>query len=103
MAVPMVHPRRENLSDDQNRDREVAWNCLEKLDAEDRAILSGYYYDSRTDQELGAELFGPSSSTQANGLKVWRRRQRAHARLRELLLECGIDPADWNGTGGQAI
>jgi DNA-directed RNA polymerase specialized sigma24 family protein len=102
-AGPAVHSRRENLSDAQDRDREVAWNCIENLDPEDRAILSGYYYDSRTDQEIGADLFGPSSSTQANGLKVWRRRQRAHARLRELLIEGGIDPADWGGPGGQAI
>ena len=30
-------------------------------------------------------------------------RQRRHARLRELLIDSGIDPADWSGAGGQAV
>jgi len=40
---------------------------------------------------------------QANGLKVWRRRRRACARLRVLLLASGIDLGDWSSTGGQAV
>jgi DNA-directed RNA polymerase specialized sigma24 family protein len=100
---PSVHPRRESASESLLRDREITWNCLQKLSNEDRAILQGYYYDGFTDQELGSALFGPSASTQANGLKVWRRRQRAHARLRELLVNGGIDPTDWSNPGGQAL
>jgi DNA-directed RNA polymerase specialized sigma24 family protein len=102
-SVPVVRARQENLSDNQNRDRQTVWDCIQELDPEDRAILAGYYYDSHTDQELGADLFGPAASTQANGLKVWRRRQRAHDRLRELLIDGGIEPADWSGPGGQAL
>src|SRR5271166_413026 len=92
---PNVLPRQESAPEGLLRDREITWNSLQKLDEEDRAILSGYYYDGSTDQELGAELFGPTASTQANGLKVWRRRQRAHARLREVLIDEGIDLGVW--------
>jgi DNA-directed RNA polymerase specialized sigma24 family protein len=102
-STSTVQPRQENASDSRVRDWEITWNCLQQLDQEDRGILSGYYYDGLTDQELGEELFGTLSSTQANGLKVWRRRQRAHARLRELLIEGGIDPAEWSSPGGQAV
>jgi DNA-directed RNA polymerase specialized sigma24 family protein len=101
-AGPMVS-RRENAGEDRVRDWELTWKCIQKLDPEDRVILSRYYYDGWTDQQVGAELFGPSASPQANGLKVWRRRQRAHARLRELLLAGGIDPGDWSAPGGQAV
>jgi RNA polymerase sigma factor (sigma-70 family) len=103
VAVANVRPRRENAPEGRARDYHLTWDCLRKLDPEDRVILSRYYYDGLTDQELGDELFGPSASSQANGLKVWRRRRRAHARLRELLLASGLDPADWSSPGGQAV
>ena len=98
-----VTPRRENAPESRARDWEITWDCIEQLEAEDRVIVSGYYYDGLTDQELGDALFGASSSTQANGLRVWRRRQRAHDRLRERLIEGGIDPAEWSNPGGQAV
>jgi DNA-directed RNA polymerase specialized sigma24 family protein len=101
--APAVLPRRQPDTEALLRDREITWNALQKLPTEDRAILEGYYYDGSTDQELGAMLFGPSASAQANGLKVWRRRQRAHARLRELLVADGIDQGDWSNPGGQAL
>ncbi len=100
LSVPAQH---DDPHADWLHDREIAWKCIQKLDPEDQAILTGYYYERRTDQELGVELFGDSASVQANGLKVWRRRRRACARLRMLLLASGIDPGDWSCTGGQAV
>jgi DNA-directed RNA polymerase specialized sigma24 family protein len=102
-GMPSIPSHHDDGIAERLRDREIAWQCIQKLDPEDRAILTGYYYDRLTDQELGAELFGGRASVQANGLKVWRRRQRAHARLRALLLASGIDPGDWSSTGGQAV
>jgi len=99
LSIPAPH----DAHADRLHEREIAWECIQKLDPEDQAIITGYYYDRLTDQELGAELFGGSASIQANGLKVWRRRQRAHARLRVLLLASGIDPGDWSSMGGQAV
>ncbi len=103
VSVPSVLTRYEDPLASRMRDREIAWSCIQKLDPEDRAILSRYYYEGRTDQELGAELFGNSASSQANGLKVWRRRQRACERLRVLLMAHGIEPADWSTAGAQAV
>jgi DNA-directed RNA polymerase specialized sigma24 family protein len=101
--VPSIPSENDDPKVARLLDREIAWECIQKLDPEDRAILTGYYYDRLTDQELGAELFGGSASVQANGLKVWRRRQRACARLRVLLLASGIDPGEWSSMGGQAV
>jgi DNA-directed RNA polymerase specialized sigma24 family protein len=101
--IPSIPSHYEEFHVDRLHDRELTWKCIQKLDPEDRAIITGYYYERLTDQELGASLFGGSASVQANGLKVWRRRQRACARLRVLLLASGIDPTDWSGAGGQAV
>jgi DNA-directed RNA polymerase specialized sigma24 family protein len=98
-----ARPRRENLTAEADHDRAVVWGCIQQLPAEEQAVVTGYYFGGRTDEELGAELFGPAGSPQARGLRAWRRRHRAHARLRELLIAGGIDPADWGGAGGQAV
>ena len=42
-------------------------------------------------------------SEQARGLRVWRRRKKAHDRLRTLLVESGIDPADYAPLASQAV
>ena len=85
------------------RDRHITWRSLQQLPEQDRRILEGYYYDDRTDQEIGAELFGDEGTEQARGLRVWRRRRKAHERLRTLLLENGIDPTDYGVVASQAL
>jgi RNA polymerase sigma factor (sigma-70 family) len=83
------------------RRHEVTWACLQQLPEEDRRILEGRFYDGRTDQEIGDELYGPCGDSQANNLRVWRRRQKAYDRLRELLRAHGVEgPAGW---AGQAV
>jgi DNA-directed RNA polymerase specialized sigma24 family protein len=81
-------------------DRLLTWEALNRLDEIDRLVLIGHYYDGRSDQDLGTELFGETGSLTARGLRVWRIRQRAQARLRDLLLAGGVEPADY---AGQAV
>jgi DNA-directed RNA polymerase specialized sigma24 family protein len=81
-------------------DRARTWEALQGLDERDRYLLGEHFYGGRSDQSLGAELFGDDASAQALGLRVWRLRQKALGRLEERLLDAGIDPEDW---GGQAI
>ncbi len=81
-------------------DRARTWEALQGLDEQDRHLLAEHFYDGRSDQSLGAELFGDTASAQALGLRVWRLRQKALGRLEERLLDAGIDPEDW---GGQAV
>src|SRR5947209_8293708 len=40
VAVVGVRPRRENVPEAQARDHQLAWDCLQRLDPEDRVILS---------------------------------------------------------------
>lgn len=81
------------------RDRHLTWEALQRLAPEDRDLLLAWFYDHRSDQEIGSDLFGEDDGTaQARGLRVWRRRQRAQARLKDLLIDVGIDPADWVGS-----
>lgn len=89
-------PRHEAPSAEALRDRELTWAALGGLPAEDRDILIAWYYDQRSDQDIGEALYGAENGTaQARGLRVWRRRQRAQGRLRDALIARGIDPADW--------
>jgi DNA-directed RNA polymerase specialized sigma24 family protein len=81
-------------------DRARTWEALAQLDERDRYLLSEHFYESTSDQALGAELFGDTASPQALGLRVWRLRQKALGRLEQLLLDAGVDPEDW---GGQAV
>jgi DNA-directed RNA polymerase specialized sigma24 family protein len=81
-------------------DRARTWEALQGLDERDRHLLAEHFYTGRSDQSLGAEMFGDDASTQALGLRVWRLRQKALGRLEDLLIDAGIDPEDW---GGQAI
>lgn len=78
------------------RDRQLTWDSVQQLDEPDRFLLESYYYDDQTDQEIGTHLFGDDGTEQARGLRVWRRRQKAHARLKTLLVENGIDPSDYS-------
>jgi DNA-directed RNA polymerase specialized sigma24 family protein len=85
------------------RDRQITWECLNQLDEEDRLILLGYYYDGLTDQEIGTALYGNEGSEQARGLRVWRRRQKAHNKLRTMLVANGIDISDYAPATSQAV
>jgi DNA-directed RNA polymerase specialized sigma24 family protein len=85
------------------RDRQITWECLHQLDEEDRLILLGYYYDGLTDQEIGTALYGDEGSEQARGLRVWRRRQKAHDKLRTLLVASGVDASDYAPATAQAV
>jgi DNA-directed RNA polymerase specialized sigma24 family protein len=101
-ALPVLGPDEDEASR-RKRDREAAWRSVQQLDAEDREILEGYYYDGLTDQEIGTRQYGDEGSGQARGLRVWRRRQKAQERLRTLLVENGIDPDDYAPLAVQAV
>ena len=62
------------------------WECLQRLPADERALVLDYYYEGRTDAQLGHDLYD-DGSPQARGLRARRVRLRALARLRRLLLE----------------
>jgi DNA-directed RNA polymerase specialized sigma24 family protein len=95
-AATQTDPEDERLVVDRVR----TWEALQALDERDRYLLTEHFYESTSDQALGAELFGDEASPQALGLRVWRLRQKALVRLQKQLLEAGIDPEDW---GGQAV
>ena len=80
----------------------LVWECLERLDGDDRDLLCASYYDGLSDQAIGAARYADGTDT-ARGLRVWRRRQKAQARLLELLLEAGYEPASLESIGGQAL
>lgn len=93
-------PRHEPDAVRLREDCRTAWEAIARLDERERKVLIGHYYEGRSDQDLGAELFGASGTRTALGLRVWRLRQKAQARLRDLLLTSGVDPADY---AGQAV
>jgi DNA-directed RNA polymerase specialized sigma24 family protein len=80
-------------------DPALVWECLGRLDAADRDLLCSSYYDGLSDQAIGAERYADGTDT-ARGLRIWRRRQKAQARLRDLLLEAGYEP---DVLGSQAL
>ena len=90
-----VEPGREGT-------QELVWECLQRLDADDRDLLCASYYDDRSDQAIGAARYADGTDT-ARGLRVWRRRQKAQARLRDLLLETGYEPASFDTLSSQAL
>jgi len=89
-----------------DRGREVTqvlvWECLQRLDVDDRDLLCASYYDDLSDQAIGAARYADGTDT-ARGLRVWRRRQKAQARLRDLLLEAGYEPAPLDTISSQAL
>jgi len=95
--VATASPRPDPHNDSRMQDRLLTWEVLSRLDELDRKVLIGHYYDGRSDQDLGTELFGQVGTVTARGLRVWRIRQRAQARLRDLLLAGGVEPADYAG------
>ena len=54
-------------------------------------MLHASYYDDLGDQAIGVARHTDGTGT-ARGLRVWRRRQEAQARLRGLPLEAGYGP-----------
>jgi RNA polymerase sigma factor (sigma-70 family) len=111
-TLPDEHPTDENRplatglsrfdpdAEQRLEERRRTWEALQLLDELDRRVLIGHYYDGRSDQDLGTELFGESGTLTARGLRVWRLRQKAQARLRDLLLAGGIDA---EASSGQAV
>lgn len=93
------HPHDSTVREAQ---RKMVWDSLQQLDAEDRDLLCASYYDGRSDQNIGAELYGEGSDT-ARGLRVWRRRQKAQARLREVLIEGGFEDQSTEALSTQAV
>lgn len=93
--VATAAPRLDPYHDAQARDRLATWEAINRLDELDRRVLIGHYYDGRSDQDLGTELFGQEGTVTARGLRVWRIRQRAQARLRGLLLAGGFEPGSY--------
>jgi DNA-directed RNA polymerase specialized sigma24 family protein len=102
-AAPLADPADAAAERRRLRDRQVTWRALQRLEAQDREILEGYYYDDLTDQQIGSRLYGDEGSEQARGLRVWRRRRKAQERLRTLLEEGGIDPSDYAPVASQAV
>jgi DNA-directed RNA polymerase specialized sigma24 family protein len=96
LHAAQTDPEAERVASDRVR----VWQAMQQLDERDRDLLVQHFYESTSDQALGAELFGNSASAQALGLRVWRLRQKALGRLEQLLLDAGVDPEDW---GGQAV
>lgn len=100
---PLVDPRDDEDARRRLRDREAVFASVRQLDEPDGRIVESYYYDGLTDQEIGSLLYGDEGSDQARGLRVWRRRRKAHAQLQTLLVENGIDPADYAPVAHQAV
>jgi RNA polymerase sigma factor (sigma-70 family) len=71
-------------------DVELLWDCLLRLSETDREVLLASYFDGLTDAEIGARLFGPTATSRALGLRVWRLRQATLVRLRRLLRAEGV-------------
>jgi DNA-directed RNA polymerase specialized sigma24 family protein len=93
--VATACPRLDPHNDPHVLDRLATWEAINRLDELDRLVLIGHYYDGRSDQDLGAELFGEEGTRTARGLRVWRIRQRAQARLRDLLQAVGVEPGNY--------
>ena len=81
----------ERPGEGRRKERLRVWECLQRLPADERALVLDYYYEGRTDAQLGDGLYG-DGSPQARGLRARRVRLRALARLRRLLLEHGVGP-----------
>jgi DNA-directed RNA polymerase specialized sigma24 family protein len=102
-ARPLADPRDDEDARRLARDREAVFASIRQLDEQDGLIVESYYYDGLTDQEIGARLYGGEGTDQARGLRVWRRRRKARAQLQTLLIENGIDPADYSPVAHQAV
>jgi DNA-directed RNA polymerase specialized sigma24 family protein len=81
----------EGAGEGRRRQRLKVWECLQRLPAGERALVLDYYYEGRTDVQLGDCLY-PDGSPQARGLRARRVRLRALANLRRLLLQQGVSP-----------
>jgi RNA polymerase sigma factor (sigma-70 family) len=77
-------------TDEPTQRRGATIECLELLDPQERLILERHYFKGETDQEIGDHIYGEEGTVAARGLRVWRRRQKAHEKLKELLQTHGI-------------
>jgi predicted RNA polymerase sigma factor len=96
---PAKAPDAPAIAPEQAAEREMrnqlVYATIQGMSAEDRFLLEGMLYDGLTDQAMGAMLFGEGSGTAAAlGLRIFRRRQKAMARLRERLVRQGFDEND---------
>jgi DNA-directed RNA polymerase specialized sigma24 family protein len=64
----------------------VVWEGLRHLPEDGRAILQWHYFEGLSDQRIGSVLFA-EGTPQARGQRARKRRLKAEARLRRLLLE----------------
>jgi DNA-directed RNA polymerase specialized sigma24 family protein len=71
-------------------DQEAVWACIQQLPSTERLLLEGYYYDKLTDVEMAKRLYHLPDASPAEGLRVWRLRQKALAHLRKLLQQEGV-------------
>ena len=101
---PFEDGRAEDRASEPGRQdaQALVWECLQRLDGDDRDLLCASYYDGLGDQAIGATRYADGSDT-ARGLRIWRRRRKAQARLRDLLLEAGYEPAPLDALGSQAL
>lgn len=84
--------------------RRLVYEAILLLAPDERRLLEGMAYDNLTDQAMGTALYGAQDGTaQARGLRVFRRRQRALARLGQLLMERGFDAEAWADARAQAM
>lgn len=83
-------PRAQRWSDE---DQKTVWICVQQLPPLDRLLIEGHYYDHLTDRDLAKVLYGTASPSPAQGLRVWNRRKKAEALLRQFLEQRGVTAA----------
>ncbi|MFO0841085.1 MAG: sigma-70 family RNA polymerase sigma factor [Gemmataceae bacterium] len=99
----LIDPRDAEEERRLQRDREAVFASVQQLDERDRFIVESYYYDGLTDQEIGRHLFGEEGSEQARGLRVGAAGRRGHAQLHALVVQAGVDAADYSSAPHQAV
>lgn len=97
-----VYLSRQEQAERREQLRQLVWESLQLLDAAERDLLCASYYDNQSDQEIGARLYDEGTAT-ARGLRVWRRRQKAQAHLRQRLRDAGYEPEVQDTSAGQAL
>ncbi|MGL4549596.1 MAG: RNA polymerase sigma factor [Gemmataceae bacterium] len=93
VKTPEAYP----VAREPDAEREQVWGMVHEavaaLPEADQDLVERYHWEGMTDKAIGDLLYGTSDGTaQARGLRVFRQRDRAHGRLRELLLGRGYDP-----------
>jgi RNA polymerase sigma factor (sigma-70 family) len=71
-------------------------DCLKQLPEEERRLLERYLYEGLSLDELAVAFLPPDGrEPNARRLVIFRWRRAILERLRNLLLERGLDPSDW--------